>query len=155
VQEALKEVEQSCLAARLSTPADTFSYMGLMHLTASDGDSPAATASARPRAQQPASGPDSAKAAARAAFAGTVQAFLSKVCKEMQSVDLLDAVADKQARAFLEQRLPPAGVPPRPDPPLEELPPDARLRCVSPSCTAFAYRRLRQHRLAFACSSYR
>ena len=97
-QEALKEVEQSCAAARRATPHDMHAYAGLLH------------------ASDPALKSHPTKAAARAAFASIVQQLTARLAEARTTEDLLDAVADQQAAALLAARLPPAAQPPRPAP---------------------------------------
>lgn len=63
--------------------------------------------------------------AARRRFRATARALLRKLVDGLP----LDAVADQLCARLVQQRLPPFGMPPRPQPPLEELPAGAVLRC--------------------------
>lgn len=111
LQEALKEVEQSCAAVRRATPHDMHSYMGLLH--ASDPSLP----------HHP------TKAAARTAFASIAKQLAAKLVDAVTAEALLDAVADQQAASLLAARLPPAAHPPRP-PPRDSLATSTRLWCA-------------------------
>lgn len=99
--------------------------MGLMHAPDQEHD-----AGVISKGTSGPAAPIEGNCAQRRAFMGAFEFFAGRLKTALLSTPLVDAVADTQAAELLATRLPLAGLPPRPAPPLQALPQNARLRFV-------------------------
>ena len=126
VQAGLQEAGARHIALRSVLPRDLFSHFGLMHAEAPPGNAPAAGGTSAAAA-----GTAAPPSTARAAFAKACENVAAAFVQSLTSPAVADAVADERARDFIAKRLPPSWLPPRPVPPLDDLPDGAALRCAA------------------------